>query len=111
MLTAVTLLVSLGYCQPTGNAETITAARVEHARIEAENRAAVDVLAKRDAAIEAANDKEHEVFRSSLKELTEKIYGVQLEQKNAMILILNELRGAGSAPTGQEFRHGRRIEK
>ena len=110
LLSAVGLLVGLGYCQPSGSAETIANARIEHARLEAQTEAKAKLLTERLEAIDAANSKEHEIFRQDIKTLTEKFYAAQVDAQRGYNQILIELRNAGTAPSAPKFHNGKRID-
>lgn len=101
MIAAVALLVNLGFCSP--GVETVGNALKAQAALRAEMTGQVKVLVDMGEKREDINRQTHEKIFGELKDQREKIYGVQ-EQ------ILRELRGVGSAPTGQRFDRGRPVK-
>ena len=108
VISAMGLIIGLGYCVPTGKSETIAAAVEEHRTLRAETSAQIKVLTEQQAAINAANEKDHEAFRADLKNLGEQTNESAKEILRAQIRMMEKLDSIIGAPTGPTFHRGRR---
>lgn len=97
MLTVLGMLIGLGFCTP-GVQTTGDAIRAQ-STLKAELAGQVKVLSELSEKREDLNRQTHDKIFTELKEQRDLIRVNQIE-------IMRELRGVGSAPSGQQFKRG-----
>lgn len=110
-VTTVGLLVKLGWCLPSNQLESINAARAAKKEMEATTDTKLKVVVEHQEAINAANEKEHETFRTDMKKLVEDTHEVSKEILRVQINLRDKMDAILGAPMGDRFHRGRKVEE
>lgn len=111
MMAAITLLVSLGFCQPLGNAETIQAAQLARAKLKAETESALKVLSDQQVEERRANEKAHEEFRADIKKAVEKNAETAADILRSQLEMTRQLNTILGAPSAPKYSRGKRVDQ